>query len=49
VVAEGAEDLECLAFLRAAGCDMVQGYVISRPVPADELVMLLGRSYGVAA
>lgn len=49
VVAEGAEDLECLAFLRAAGCDMVQGYVISRPVPADELAMLLGRSYGVAA
>lgn len=49
VVAEGAEDHECVAFLRAAGCDMVQGYVISRPVPADELVMLLGRSYGVAA
>lgn len=49
VVAEGVEDEACLAFLRSIGCDMVQGYLISRPVPADELEPLLGRSYADAA
>ena len=37
VVAEGVEDAGCLAFLRSIGCDMAQGYLISRPVPAAEL------------
>jgi EAL domain-containing protein (putative c-di-GMP-specific phosphodiesterase class I)/CHASE2 domain-containing sensor protein len=49
VVAEGAEDEECLAFLRAAGCDMVQGYVISRPVAAQEIEQLLDRAFTAAA
>lgn len=49
VVAEGAEDQECLAFLRAAGCDMVQGYVISRPVAAEALTGLLSRGFAAAA
>ncbi|WHU02369.1 EAL domain-containing protein [Sphingomonas sp. NIBR02145] len=49
VVAEGAEDQECLAFLRSIGCDLVQGYVISRPVPAAELEALLPRSFDLAA
>lgn len=35
VVAEGVEDCEQLEFLRAHGCDEVQGYLISRPVEAD--------------
>jgi EAL domain-containing protein (putative c-di-GMP-specific phosphodiesterase class I)/CHASE2 domain-containing sensor protein len=34
VVAEGVEDAACLAFLKAIGCDMVQGYFVSRPVSA---------------
>lgn len=34
VVAEGVEEEGCLQFLREAGCDLVQGYLISRPVPA---------------
>nr|WP_246438812.1 EAL domain-containing protein [Novosphingobium piscinae] len=38
VVAEGVEEAECLAFLRAVGCDMAQGYAISRPVPAASIV-----------
>jgi diguanylate cyclase len=42
VVAEGVEDEECLAYLRAIGCDMAQGYLISRPVPAAQLKDLLG-------
>jgi len=41
VVAEGVEDAECLAFLKAIGCDMVQGYLVSRPVPAEDLERLL--------
>ncbi len=41
VVAEGIEDEGCLAFLRNAGCDMAQGYLISRPVPCEELEKLL--------
>lgn len=41
VVAEGIEDQECLAFLRAAGCEMAQGYLISRPLPAAALMTLL--------
>jgi EAL domain-containing protein (putative c-di-GMP-specific phosphodiesterase class I) len=35
VVAEGAETQEELDWLRAAGCDMVQGYVVARPLPLD--------------
>ncbi|SFP57941.1 putative bifunctional diguanylate cyclase/phosphodiesterase [Sphingomonas rubra] len=45
VVAEGIEDEGCLAFLRDAGCDMAQGYLIGRPLPASDLVaMLRGRA-----
>jgi EAL domain-containing protein (putative c-di-GMP-specific phosphodiesterase class I)/CHASE2 domain-containing sensor protein len=33
VVAEGVEEEECLAFLRSIGCDMAQGYLISKPAP----------------
>jgi diguanylate cyclase (GGDEF)-like protein len=37
VVAEGVEEPKALEWLRAAGCDLVQGYLIGRPAPADEL------------
>jgi diguanylate cyclase (GGDEF)-like protein/PAS domain S-box-containing protein len=37
VVAEGVEDPEVLDRLRALGCDVAQGYLMSRPIPADEL------------
>jgi diguanylate cyclase (GGDEF)-like protein/PAS domain S-box-containing protein len=36
--AEGAETVDQLTFLRAAGCQYAQGYLLSRPVPASELV-----------
>ncbi|SDT09979.1 diguanylate cyclase/phosphodiesterase with PAS/PAC sensor(s) [Halopseudomonas xinjiangensis] len=41
VVAEGVEHHSQLAFLKANGCDEVQGYLISRPLPAREFTALL--------
>jgi EAL domain-containing protein (putative c-di-GMP-specific phosphodiesterase class I) len=38
VVAEGVEDVQTLNLLRARRCDLIQGYLISRPVPLDELI-----------
>src|SRR5579875_3229185 len=37
VVAEGGEDIASLELLRDLGCDLAQGYLISRPKPASEL------------
>lgn len=41
VVAEGVETDEQRAFLSAHGCDQIQGYLYSRPVPAKEFAELL--------
>ena len=41
VVAEGVESEEQAAFLREHGCDEVQGFLYSRPVPASEVERLL--------
>nr|WP_240897297.1 EAL domain-containing protein [Kineococcus vitellinus] len=41
VVAEGVEDGATLAELRRLGCDLTQGYLHSRPVPAGELLRSL--------
>jgi len=37
VVAEGVETPQQLAFLRDHGCDFVQGYLLSRPLPLVQL------------
>jgi diguanylate cyclase (GGDEF)-like protein len=37
VVAEGVEDGEALDLLAGLGCDLAQGYLISKPKPASEL------------
>jgi diguanylate cyclase (GGDEF)-like protein/PAS domain S-box-containing protein len=42
VVAEGVEMPDQEAFLAAQGCDVVQGYLYSRPVPALQIEHLLG-------
>jgi diguanylate cyclase (GGDEF)-like protein len=46
VVAEGVETAEQLAFLREHGCDEVQGYLISRPLPEQEFRQMLARPWG---
>ena len=38
VVAEGVEDVLTSQELDALGCDAIQGYYISRPVPPDDLI-----------
>jgi diguanylate cyclase len=42
VVAEGIEDGATLDLLTGIGCDMGQGYFISRPMPAQDLQLLAG-------
>lgn len=39
VCAEGAEDAETLDYLRRVGCDTVQGYVIDRPLLANDFTL----------
>ncbi len=36
-VAEGVETVEHLRMVREAGCDMVQGWLLGHPMPADEV------------
>ncbi len=42
VVAEGIEDEACFELLDALGSDLAQGYLISRPRPADEIDLTSG-------
>ena len=48
VVAEGVEDAECLHFLASVGCDMAQGYLISKPVAAAEITTMLQKKKAAA-
>ena len=41
VVAEGVETQAQLDYLRGRNCDLVQGYLFSRPVPADEVLAFI--------
>ena len=36
VVAEGVETQEQYLYLRDSGCDVIQGYYFSKPVPKEE-------------
>ncbi|MBI3607071.1 MAG: MEKHLA domain-containing protein [Nitrospirae bacterium] len=41
VIAEGVERPAQLGFLRAQGCDVIQGHLVSRALPADEVAPFL--------
>ncbi|GBF28682.1 phytochrome-like protein cph2 [bacterium MnTg03] len=41
VVAEGVEEIEQFELLKQYGCDEIQGYLLSKPVPADQLLEML--------
>ena len=41
VVAEGVETADQLSLLRKAGCELVQGYYFSKPVPPEEFEKLI--------
>jgi EAL domain-containing protein (putative c-di-GMP-specific phosphodiesterase class I) len=41
VVAEGAEDVRTMNLLAELGCDSVQGYVMSRPLPFADFMRWL--------
>ena len=42
VIAEGVELSEEHAWLRANGCDGVQGYLFARPAPFEDMLRALG-------
>jgi EAL domain-containing protein (putative c-di-GMP-specific phosphodiesterase class I) len=45
VIAEGVEELKQIKIVREIGCESVQGYLFSEPVPAEEIPKLLERNY----
>jgi diguanylate cyclase (GGDEF)-like protein/PAS domain S-box-containing protein len=48
-IAEGVETAQQLEFLRSHGCDEIQGYFFSKPLPYTQLVQLLERLRGAPA
>jgi len=49
VLAEGVETVEQYEFLRLNGCDEIQGYYFSKPVPPGELAVMLKAHKRLAA
>jgi EAL domain-containing protein (putative c-di-GMP-specific phosphodiesterase class I) len=48
VIAEGVENEEQNAFLKKIFCDKVQGFLYSKPLPANELTALLVKNFKMA-
>ena len=49
VVAEGVESHEAWRRLEELGCDLAQGFHVSRPLPADAMTRLLAERRATAA
>lgn len=47
VIAEGVETIAQLNYLRTMKCNEMQGYLFSRPVPADKMTLLLQSGEGL--
>ncbi len=45
VVAEGVESAEQVAYLKAQGCDEIQGYVVAKPLPPDKVSALFAQLF----
>lgn len=41
IIAEGVENEKQLQYLDKSGCDIIQGYLVSRPVPLDKAIDLI--------
>jgi EAL domain-containing protein (putative c-di-GMP-specific phosphodiesterase class I) len=48
VVAEGVETRGQLSLLKNAGCDLVQGFYFSRPLPPEEFEALIEKDLAAA-
>jgi EAL domain-containing protein (putative c-di-GMP-specific phosphodiesterase class I) len=44
VVAEGVENVEVWNLLRRLGCDLAQGFLISKPLPAQEVMAFVSHA-----
>ncbi len=49
VIAEGVESNDQMEFLRAHGCDSIQGFVVSRPVKAEDLLNMMRSGFSAAS
>ncbi len=42
VIAEGVETMEIADYMKSIGCNYIQGYLYSKPIPEDEYIKTLG-------
>lgn len=49
VLAEGVETEAQLDYLRNSGCNLIQGYLLGKPMPADQLMDVVRLQAGGAA